>query len=54
MNRYIVKEETEFGCKIFSVINTKTETRVNHYADYNSAVRFAERQNKAIERHGDK
>lgn len=52
MKRYAVKEETEFGCKIFSVVNTSDGTRVNHYADYDSAVKFAERQNKAVEQHG--
>lgn len=51
MKRYAVKEETEFGCKIFSVINTSNGTRINHYGNYELAVKFAERQNKAVERH---
>ena len=51
MKRYAVKEETEFGCKIFRVINTSNGTRINHYGNYELAVKFAERQNKAVERH---
>lgn len=54
MKRYAVKKETEYGCQIFSVINTTDGTRINHYADYGSAAKFAERQNKAVELHGNK
>lgn len=44
-NKYVVRESTDCGCKVYNVVNTKTGNRINYYPDYKSAKEFAERQN---------
>lgn len=46
MEKYIVRKETECGCTIYSIINAETGVRVNHYAEEQSAIKFAEWLNK--------
>lgn len=45
--RYKVRKEVEYGCTIFSVYNTETNTRVNYFATTEEAQAFAERQENA-------
>lgn len=45
--RYKVRKEVEYGCTIFSVYNTETNTRVNYFATTEEAQAFAERQEGA-------
>lgn len=49
-NKYIVRESTDYGCKVYNVVNAKSGVRVNYYADYESAKDFAERQNSAAKK----
>ena len=42
----IVREAIEYGCKIYEVVNTITGNRINYFADYKSAIEFANRQVK--------
>lgn len=49
MEKFIVKKETECGCTIYSIINAETGVRVNHYADESSAIKFAKKQNEAVQ-----
>lgn len=44
-SKYIVRESTDNGCKLYNVVNTETGNRINYYADYESAIKFADRQN---------
>lgn len=44
-SKYVVRESTEYGCKVYDVVNTETDSRINYFADYESAQEFAERQN---------
>jgi hypothetical protein len=44
---YVVREAVEYGCKIYEVINVMTGIRVNYFADNESALEFANRQNAA-------
>lgn len=46
MKKYIVREEKEYGCTIYSVINSENGTRVNYFNDRESAETFANKQNK--------
>lgn len=50
MEKYIVRQEVEYGCTIFSIINAETGVRVNYYPDRESAERFAEKQNSCKRR----
>lgn len=43
----------DFGCKVYNVVNTKTCNRVNYFADYESAKRFAKKQNNSINKKGE-
>lgn len=45
--KYVVCESTDYGCKVYNVVNTETGNRINYYPDYESAKEFAERQNKS-------
>ena len=47
-SKYVVRESTDGGCKVYNVVNTETGNRTNYYADYKSAKEFAERQNNAV------
>lgn len=47
-NKYVVRESTDCGCKVYNVVNTETGNRVNYYPDYESAIKFADRQNHYI------
>ena len=49
-NKYVVRESTDYGCKVYNVIDTETGNRINYYADYESAKEFAERQNNAAKK----
>ena len=44
--KYVVCESTDYGCKVYNVVNTETGNRINYYPDYESAKEFAERQNR--------
>lgn len=46
-DKYVVCESTDYGCKVYNVVNTETGNRINYYPDYESAKEFAERQNKS-------
>lgn len=50
MEKYIVRQEVEYGCIIYSVINTEIDVRVNYFKDRESVERFAERQNSCKRR----
>lgn len=52
-SKYIVRESIDFGCKVYNVVNTKTCNRVNYFADYESAKRFAKKQNNSINKKGE-
>ena len=45
--KYEVRKEVEYGCTIFSVYNTKTNTRVNYFATTEEAQAFADDRQKA-------
>ena len=45
-DKYVVCESTDYGCKVYNVVNTETGNRINYYPDYKSAKEFAERQNR--------
>ena len=45
--KYIVREATEYGCKIYEVIDVMTGNRINYFVDHESAFEFANRQNTA-------
>lgn len=49
MEKYIVRQEVEYGCTIYSIINAETGVRVNYYADEQSAIKFAKKQNEAVQ-----
>ena len=40
--KYEVRKEVEYGCTIFSVYNTETNTRVNYFATTEEAQAFAD------------
>lgn len=42
MEKYIVRKEVEYGCTIYSVINSETYCRVNYFKTKEEAERFAE------------
>ena len=44
---YEVRKEVEYGCTIFSVYDTETNTRVNYFATAEEAQAFAHRQETA-------
>lgn len=44
--KYVVRESTDYGCKVYNVVNTETGNRINYYPDYELAKEFADRQNK--------
>lgn len=48
--KYEVRKEVEYGCTIFSVYNTETNTRVNYFATSEEAQTFAHRQEAATAR----
>ena len=45
--KYEVRKEVEYGCTIFSVYNTETNTRVNYFATTEEAQSFADDRQKA-------
>lgn len=45
--KYEVRKEVEYGCTIFSVYNTETNTRVNYFATTEEAQAFADDRQKA-------
>ena len=45
--KYEVRKEVEYGCTIFSVYNTETNTRVNYFATTEEAQAFADDMQKA-------
>ena len=47
--KYEVRKEVEYGCTIFSVYNTETNTRVNYFATTEEAQAFADDRRKADE-----
>ena len=47
--KYEVRKEVEYGCTIFSVYNTETNTRVNYFATTEEAQAFADDRQKADE-----
>lgn len=47
-NKYVVREAIDYGCKVYNVVNAETGIRINYFTDYESAKKFAERQNNAI------
>lgn len=47
-SKYVVREATEYGCKIHEVVNTENGNRSNYFADDESAKEFAERQNNVF------
>lgn len=47
-SKYVVREATEYGCKIHEVVNTQNGNRSNYFADDESAKEFAERQNNVF------
>ena len=49
MEKYIVRKETECGCTFYSIINAETGVRVNYYTDEQSAIKFAKKQNEAVQ-----
>lgn len=46
MKKYIVREEKEYGCTIYRVVNSENGARVNYFNDRESAETFANKQNK--------
>lgn len=49
-SKYVVRESTDYGCKVYDVVNTETGNRINYFADYESAKELAERQNNAAKK----
>lgn len=49
-SKYVVRESIECGCKVYDVVNTETDNRINYFSDYESAKEFAERQNNVAKR----
>ena len=45
--KYIIREAIEYGCKIYEVIDIMTGNRITYFADKESALEFANRQNTA-------
>ena len=48
--KYEVRKEVEYGCTIFSVYNTETNTRVNYFATTEEAQALADDRQKTDKR----
>lgn len=46
MKKYLIREEKECGCVVYSVINAITGNRVNYFPDYESAKGFVSHQER--------
>lgn len=48
MEKYFIREQKEYGCSIYSVINVTTGNRVNYFPSYNLAKEFIKNGNESV------